>query len=148
MNIERDSGSQGSGDPLERMAVHRYARKLRKDSWADVEALLDNALTEKVAGQLYESIGSIAANLAEGYSKSSGPDRARSFEYALGSARESREWYESAIPVIGAETVAERHEILGHIQRLLVAIIPIERKRKIQPRRKKRPKPKPKDTRD
>jgi four helix bundle protein len=143
MTDEQNPDSEGSGDPLERMAVHRYAKKLRKVSWDDVELLKANTATREIAGQLYESVGSIAANLAEGYSKSSGPDRARSFEYALGSARESTEWYESAIPVIGDETVAARLTILGHIQRLLVAIIPLERKRRIRPKKKRKPRKRP-----
>ncbi len=39
------------------------------------------------------TVGSIRANIAEGYSRGTGKDRARFYEYALGSARESRDWY-------------------------------------------------------
>ena len=124
-------------DPLYRMKVHQYAQQLRADAWPDVKLLTAHAAMSRVAEQLYEAVGSIAANIAEGYSKSSGKDRARSFEYALGSARESREWYEAALPVLGAEIVAERLEILGHIRRMLVAIIPAERDRIIKPIRAK-----------
>ena len=46
-----------------------------------------------LADQLYRSLGSIGANLAEGYSRGTGKDRAHFYEYALGSARESRDWY-------------------------------------------------------
>lgn len=121
-------------DPLTRMKVYQYACKLRDDAWEDVEKLKVHVATEIVAKQLYASVGSISANLAEGYSKSSGKDRARSFEYALGSARESSEWYDAAKPVIGTETVAARIEVLGHIRRMLLAIIPRERGRLIRPR--------------
>ncbi|MFN8404533.1 MAG: four helix bundle protein [Anaerolineales bacterium] len=38
----------------------------------------------------YEAVGSVGANISEGYSRSSGKDRARFYEYALGPARESR----------------------------------------------------------
>ena len=134
MDQHSGNSSHPSGDPLERMAVHKFARKLIELSWEDAEAMQANTATEEIAGQFYESVGSIAANLAEGYSKSSGPDRARSFEYALGSARETREWYEATRPVLKPEVVEERLEILGHIQRLLVAIIPRERGRTIKPR--------------
>src|SRR5215208_2035702 len=132
-----------SGDPLERMAVHRYARKLIELAWDDVEAPQANTATEEIAGQFYESVGSIAANLAEGYSKSSGPDRARSFEYSLGSARETVEWYETARPVLGSAVVDQRREILGHIHRPLIAIIPRERGRTIKPRTRPRKKSAP-----
>ncbi|MEO8194839.1 MAG: four helix bundle protein, partial [Gemmatimonadales bacterium] len=60
-------------------------------------------LTQEIAGQLYTAVGSIAANIREGYYRSSGKDRARIFEYALGSAGESEEWYDAAEPVLGSE---------------------------------------------
>jgi hypothetical protein len=43
-----------------------------------------------VADQLHRSLGSISANLTEGYSRSKGLDRARFLEFALGSARKPR----------------------------------------------------------
>jgi four helix bundle protein len=88
---------------------------------------------EKVSSQLYSAIGSIAANLAEGYAHSSGKDRARIFEYALGSTRESIVWFQSAEPVLGSEVVAIRIEKLDEIRRLLLAVIPRERNRLIRP---------------
>ena len=60
-------------------------------------------------------------------------DRARIFEYALGSARETIEWYQSSLPVLGEEIVREREEILVEIRRLLIATIPRERTRTIRP---------------
>jgi hypothetical protein len=76
-------------DPLWRMRAYRLAFELVQESWNDAEKLTHHQATEKVSGQLYAAIGSIAANLGEGYSHSSGRDRARIFEYALGSTRES-----------------------------------------------------------
>jgi four helix bundle protein len=134
---EGSTEDQGSGDPLERMAAHRHARALMKLSWPDAEAAQQNPIMTEVVAQFYESVGSIAANIAEGYSKSSGPDRARSFEYALGSARETVEWYYAMMPVLGEKVVKTRLEILGHILRLLIAIIPPERARRIRPKKKK-----------
>src|SRR5688572_32099810 len=75
-------------DPLLRMRVYRLAIELLEESWADAEKLRVHQATEKVSGQLYAAVGSISATLGEGYSRSSGRDRARVFEYALGSARE------------------------------------------------------------
>jgi len=121
------------------MTVHRFAKKLLADAWPDIEILQANSATKEIAGQMYTSIGSIAANLAEGYSKSSGPDRARSFEYALGSARETAEWYDATKPVLGDEIVDKRLTVLGDIRRLLIAIIPRERARTIRPRKPLRP---------
>ena len=56
--------NQGSGDPLERMAVHRHARELMKVSWDDAEIAQQNPIMEEVVAQFYESVGSIAPNRA------------------------------------------------------------------------------------
>ncbi|MDQ3672778.1 MAG: four helix bundle protein, partial [Gemmatimonadota bacterium] len=120
-------------DSLSRMRAYQLARELAADSWPDAEELRHHPVTEKVSGQLYAAVASIAANLGEGYSRSSGRDRARIFEYALGSVRESMTWYESAKPVLGGEIACARLDKLEEIRRLLLAIIPRERDRLIRP---------------
>jgi four helix bundle protein len=115
------------------MRAYRLACELVSESWQDAEKLTHHRTTEKVSGQLYAAVGSIAANLGEGYAHSSGEDRARIFEYALGSTRESIAWFRSAEPVLGADVVAKRVEKLDEIRRLLLAIIPRERSRLIRP---------------
>ena len=61
--------------------------------WYDATKLMQDKRTLDLSDQLYRALGSISANLAEGYSRGTGKDRARFYEYALGSARESRDWY-------------------------------------------------------
>jgi hypothetical protein len=56
-----------SGDPLQRMRAYRLACEVVSESWADAEKLTHNRTMEKVSGQLYAAVGSIAANLGEGY---------------------------------------------------------------------------------
>ena len=123
------------GDALQRMRVYRVACELLPESFRDAEKLADNEITAKVSAQLYAAVGSIAANLGEGYAHSSGKDRARIFEYALGSARESTSWYIAAKPVLGSEVVDARLGKLDEIRRMLLAIIPRERDRMIRPRK-------------
>jgi four helix bundle protein len=106
-----------------------------EDAWMDAEKLRHNLVTEKVAGQLYAAVGSISPNLGEGYSRNSGRDRARIFEYALGSAREATTWYGAAAPVLCSRIVRERLDKLEEIRRLLLAAIPRERDRLIRPSR-------------
>jgi four helix bundle protein len=115
------------------MRAYQLARELLINSWPDAERLRHHPATETISGQLYAAVGSIAANIGEGYSRSSGRDRARIFEYALGSTRESMTWYRSAEPVLGAEIVGGRLDTLEEIRRLLLAIIPRERSRLIRP---------------
>jgi four helix bundle protein len=123
-----------SRDPLLRMRVYRLACELVEEAWNDAEKLKHDKATEKLSGQLYTAIGSIAANLGEGYAYSSGRDRARIFEYALGSARESMVWYRAAKPVLKDEIVRVRLAKLEEIRRMLLAVIPRERGRLIRPR--------------
>ncbi len=119
-------------DPLSRMRAYQLAREILEVASADAEKLANNQMTEKIAGQLYAAVGSIAANLGEGYSRSSGKDRSRIFEYALGSVRESMIWYHAAKPVLGSLT-RERLDKLEEIRRMLLAIIPRERGKLIRP---------------
>jgi hypothetical protein len=76
---------------------------------------------------LYRSLGSISANLAEGYSRGTGKDRARFYEYALGSARESRDWYFKARHILGDTIAQHRMQLLSEIIRLVLTMIPQQR---------------------
>ncbi|MGC9349135.1 MAG: four helix bundle protein [Anaerolineae bacterium] len=80
-------------DALWTVEAYRLALFASDLTWRDLQKLATERRTRSLADQLYRAVGSIGANLAEGYSRSTGHDRARFYEYALGSARESREWY-------------------------------------------------------
>ena len=123
------------GDPLERMRVYQLAKEILDPAFEDAAILRAHPITQEMAGQLYRAVGSIAANLREGYYRSSGKDRARIFEYALGSAGECEEWYDAGKAVLGTERTAPRIQALREIQRMLKAIIPRERDRLIRPHR-------------
>lgn len=95
--------------------------------WFDVTKLIQDHRTLELSNQLYDAIGSIGANIAEGYSRSTGKDRARFFEYALGSARESRDWHYKGRHVLGEAVVNHRLEFLTQIVRMLITIVPQQR---------------------
>ena len=115
-----------ANDPLFRMRAYRLASDLLEVAWEDAKTLSAEPVTERIAGQLYAAVNSITANLGEGYSRSSGKDRSRLFEYALGSVRESISWYQGARPALG-DVVRNRLDSLEEIRRILIAIIPRER---------------------
>jgi four helix bundle protein len=121
-------------DLLSRMRVYQIAIELMDAAREDAKVVVENPITALSAGQLYAAVISIAANIAEGYSRSSGRDRARFFEYALGSTRETEVWYRGIRWVLPEEAVAERQKALAEIRRMLLAIIPRERGRTIRPR--------------
>ena len=124
--------AETSHDPLARMRVFQLAAGLIPDAFEDVRALQADPVTEEIAGQLYAAVCSIEANITEGYSRSSGKDRTRIFEYALGSVRESVSWYKSSSPVLGESVAKERRDRLEEMRRLFLAIIPRERGRSMR----------------
>lgn len=93
----------------------------------DVSRLTPVRALWSVADQLYRSLGSISANIAEGYSRSTGRDRARFYEYALGSARESRDWYFKARHVLGEEVYNHRTDLLTPIIQPLIKMVSQQR---------------------
>jgi four helix bundle protein len=93
-------------DPLWRMEVFRYALFIGDLSWHDVSKLVEDKRALRLSSQLYSTVGSIAANIAEGYSHRSRKDQARFCEYALGSVREARVWYYQSKNIL-PETVTE-----------------------------------------
>jgi len=113
------------------MEVYRLALFASDLAWHDVSRLVQDKRTISLADQLYEAVGSISANIAEGYSRSSGKDEARFYEYSLGSAREARTWYYQGRHVLGAAVALHRIRLLTQIVRLLLTIIPVERRRKL-----------------
>ena len=116
-----------TGDPLWTVEAYRLALFAADVAWRDVTKLMQDKRTLNLASQLYEAIGSIGANISEGYSRGSGKDRTRFYEYALGSARESRTWYWDARHVLG-ETIADhRLRFLTQIIRLLLTMVPDQR---------------------
>jgi four helix bundle protein len=128
-------GTNDDRDPLSRMQAVQITRELLPRCWDDAEKLAGNEVTQKIAGQLYAAMTSILANLGEGYSRSSGRDRAKFFEYALGSVRETMMWYRSTERVLGRETIEARLDKLEQVRRLLLATIPRERGRLIRPKK-------------
>ncbi len=117
------------GDPLWKTHVYPLAVFIGDIGWPDVTRLMQDQRTVNLAGQLYEALGSISANLAEGYSRSSHKDQARFYEYALGSARESRDWYYKARHVLGDTITDHRLGLLTQIIRYLLVMIPDTRGR-------------------
>src|ERR1051326_9158395 len=115
------------GDSLWKMEAYRLALFASDIGWHDVTALMRDKRTLKVSDQLYRALGSIGANLAEGYSRGGHKDRARLYEYALCSARESRGWYYNGRHILGQEVAEHRMAFLTQIIRLLLKMVPEQR---------------------
>jgi acetylornithine/LysW-gamma-L-lysine aminotransferase len=116
-----------SSDPLWNIRAYQLALFLADIAWSDVSKLAEDTRMAKVAEQLYRAIGSIGANIAEGYSRNSGRAKAQFYEYALGSARESRHWYYLGSAILSEEVIEHRSQLLAEICRLLIYMIPNQR---------------------
>ncbi len=110
-----------SGDPLWSVQAFRLALYSVESHTFDRQT---NGKLPKAPNfdQLTRAIGSVAANIAEGYSRSSLADRNRFYEYALGSAREAIAWYDALRFELGALT-DDRQATLIQIRRLLLTTL-------------------------
>src|SRR5437762_14372468 len=102
------------------MEAYRLALFLADLGWYHVTKLISDKRTLDLSDQLYRAIGSISANLAEGYSRNTGKDRARFYEYALGSGRESRDWYYKGRNVLREEVTRHRMSMIKQVLCLLL----------------------------
>ena len=114
-------------DSLWKMEAYRLALFAADLGWHDTSKLVSDKRTLGLSSQLYEAVGSVSANISEGYSRGTGRDRARFYEYALGSGRESVGWYYKGRHILAANVVQHRISLLTEIIRLLLKMIPDQR---------------------
>ncbi|HCR71820.1 MAG TPA: four helix bundle protein [Anaerolineae bacterium] len=119
-------------DALWKMSVYKYALFLGELGWYDVTKIQGDSRLYKVSNQLYGALGSISANISEGYSRGSNKEHARFYEYALGSARESRDWYYKSRHILGENVFDHRFTLLTHVIKLLLTMIPQQRGKTIK----------------
>lgn len=120
------------GDSLWKLEVYRLGLFIAEISWHDALELNKHSLTRSIADQLYRAVCSISANIAEGYSRSTGKDRARFLEYSLGSAREARDWYYKSHHTLKEEVVKHRINLLTQIIKILSVLTPNQRQKGIR----------------
>jgi len=126
---ERTVRGEITGDSLWKMEAYRLGLFASEVGWHDATKLMQDRRTLRLSDQLYRALGSVSANLAEGYSRGTGKDRARFREYALGSARQSLDWYHKGRHVLGETVAQHRLSLLTQIIRLLLTMIPQQRGR-------------------
>ncbi len=116
-----------TGDPLWRVEAYRLALFVGDLGWYDVTKLIRDKRTQELSDQLYRALGSIGANVSEGYSRGGGRDRVRFYEYALGSARETRDWHYKGRHILGVAVATHRISFVTQIIRLLLTMVPDQR---------------------
>lgn len=123
-------------DALWNVEAYRLALFFSDLVWSDVTLLAQDARTIGIADQLFRAVGSISSNIAEGWSRGTSRDRARFFEYALGSAREARDWYYKGRRILKDDVVIHRVELSTRLIRLTTTMTSNEHRatRRITPR--------------
>ena len=124
---EKTVPQQITSDSVWKSRAYRLALFLADLAWHDVTKLVGDKRTISLADQLYRSAGAISADVKEGYSRGTGRDRARFYEYGLGSAREARGWYYKGRHVLGRPVTIHRLALLTEIIRLLLTMVPDQR---------------------
>ncbi len=109
-------------DSVWNLKAYRAALYISDLCWNDTKQIMDQRFFS-LADQLYRSTGSVGANITEGYSRYSDKEKARFYEIALGSARESKDWYFKARHVLGEKRSLHRIKLLTSISKLLLTMI-------------------------
>ena len=112
-----------TSDVIWRLDVYRASLYFLHIARADAAALVAARRGHAVADQMLRAAGSVSANVAEGYSRTTRVDRLRFLAYALGSARECMTWYQAAKDSLADEIIEDRFVLLTRIRSLLLGLI-------------------------
>lgn len=115
------------GDVVWTVKAYQLALFLAELAWHDATKLLGDKRTLSTSDQLNRAAGAVSADIEEGYSRGTGKDRARFYQYALGSAREARGWYYKGRHVLGPEVAQHRMKLLTEVIKLLLKMVPDQR---------------------
>lgn len=111
-----------TGDSVWNLKAYRAGLFLSELCWQDIQHIADKKYFS-LADQPYRSTGSINANITEGYSRNSPKEKARFYEFPLGSARESKDWYFKSRHILGEKAALHRIKLLTSIIKLLLRMI-------------------------
>jgi four helix bundle protein len=117
---EAGVSDQVKAEAMWKFLGYRKALFLYDLCWKDCETLLKHPLGKPVAQQLIRSVGSISANIEEGYGRGYSKDRLYFLRIGIGSARESKGWYYRAKELLSAEVITHRLNLVGEVIALLV----------------------------
>jgi four helix bundle protein len=120
---ERTQPEAITKDPLWTLNCYRESLFLIDAVRDDAAKLARHAPLSDARSQLLTSVGSIAANIAEGYGRLTAADRSKFFSYALGSAREAITWYRVLRPAEHDAVTPARIERLSRIRRMLIGLL-------------------------
>jgi four helix bundle protein len=110
-------------DRLDEIEFYRLSLLLWEEYWKDSESLVNDLRGKEIAKQMIRCIGSISANIEEGYGRGFGKEYPQFLRIARGSARESKGWYKKCSPLLNSEIIIKRIEMLDSIIAMLTKSI-------------------------
>ena len=119
-------------DPLWNFLAYQKSLFAYDLMWEDCDNLLEDERGKAVARQLTRSVGSISANIEEGFGRGYGRDYAYRLKIAIGEARESRGWYWKGRKLLSTDVLNHRIALLDEIVALIAPNISKQSKYKKQ----------------
>jgi four helix bundle protein len=107
-------------DPVWRFHAYRVALYLLDLATSDACGLHARRCSIHQVDQLLRSVGSVSANVSEGFGRSRPADRSRFFGIALGSLRESASWYRAVRTNLPDGVADVRLDQLSELRRILI----------------------------
>jgi len=102
-------------DRLNEIKFYQLAMELWSEHWSDCDLLMKDVMGREIVKQLTRSMGSISANIEEGYGRGFGKEYPMFLRYSRGSARETKGWYLRSEQLLPKEIIKKRIEKLDSI---------------------------------
>ena len=116
-------------DKLDEIIFYQKSLELWKECWGDSDLMIGDVRGKEIVRQLTRSVGSISANIEEGYGRGFGKEYPYFLRISRGSARESKGWYMKSQYLLSEIIIKQRVEKLdGIIAMLTKSIQTLEKK--------------------
>ena len=110
-------------DPLDDLMFYQKSLALYDLCWNDTELMLNDIRGREIVKQLIRAVGSISANIEEGYGRGFGKEYPQYLRISRGSARESKGWYKKSKFLLEEKLINQRIVLLDEIISMLVKTI-------------------------
>lgn len=108
---------------LDKLRYYQISRELFELCRTDCDILMKDLRGREIAKQVIRSVGSISANIEEGYGRGYGKEYPRFLKISRGSAQESRGWYLKSKFLLDQNLIADRTSKLDSIIAMLTKTI-------------------------
>lgn len=118
-------------DRLDEVRFYQLSLELWDEFWDDADLMMNDIRGIEIVKQLTRSVGSISANIEEGYGRGYGREYPQYLRTSRGSARESKGWYKKSKWLLKKEIIEARIEKLDSIIAMInKSILTLEEKKK------------------